>query len=173
MRGIYAGSFDPPTMGHVWIIEQAINLFDEVILAVGVNPDKNAMFDLDERKAMLQETVDMVLEKVILWPEKKKVTVTSFEGDYLVRYADKVGATHLVRGVRSAEDLAFEKMMRHVNEDIEPDIESVYLIPPRQYCEVSSSLVKGLIGPNGWRDVVDRLVPPAVRAKLRERFGDE
>jgi len=172
MKAIYAGSFDPPTVGHVWVMQQAITLFDDLVIAVGVNPDKTPMFSLEERMDMLQETVDMLLEKVIIWPEGKKVEVAGFGGDYLVRYASKVGATHLVRGVRSAEDLAFEKMMRHVNEDIDPEVESVYLIPPREYCEVSSSLVKGLIGPNGWREVVDRMVPPAVRKRLRERFGD-
>ena len=132
------------------------------------------MFSVEERVQMLNDVVRMITgeEAPTLLNPMSSVEVSSFEGIYLVNYAHRIGATHLLRGIRSAEDFGFENAIRHINEDIDPRIETVYLIPPRHLCEVSSSTVKGLIGPAGWRDVVKKLVPPPVFACLTERFGD-
>ena len=165
-KAIYAGSFDPPTNGHRWVINEARKLFGQVIVAIGINPDKKPMFTVDERKKMLKDTIEYDHGYVMPF-------IDSFEGEYLINYAKRMGATHLIRGVRSASDFEFEQGMRHVNNDLDPDITTVFLIPPRDLSEVSSSLVKGLIGPIGWRETIKKWVPDPVHDKFIERFGEE
>jgi pantetheine-phosphate adenylyltransferase len=153
---VYAGSFDPPTMGHMYMIERGAALFDRLIVAVGVNPHKAYTFGLAERLQMLRECVSRL----------ENVEVDSFEGEFLVRYARGKGASFLVRGIRTEEDYRFEHTMRNVNEDLEPGITAVFLIPPREICEVSSSFVKGLIGFGGWQEIVKPYVPDPVYQRL-------
>jgi pantetheine-phosphate adenylyltransferase len=94
------------------------------------------------------------------------VEVDSFEGQFLVHYAESKGAGYVLRGIRSEEDYRFEHAMRNVNEDLEPGVTTVFLIPPREICEVSSSFVKGLVGFEGWEEVVKPYVPEPVYQKL-------
>ena len=166
---VYAGSFDPVTNGHVWMIEQAAMMFDDVVVAIGINPAKKCMFSIDERKELLQKTVCYIREKI-----NHNIEVTSFEGEYLVRYAQsfKFKDLYVLRGIRSVADYEYEKTMRNVNADLAGDVTTVFLMPPRELADISSSSIKGLIGPNGWRDAVKRYVPIPVYDKLIERFGD-
>lgn len=151
-RAIYAGSFDPLTNGHLWMIRTAAELFRELIVAVGVNPEKRYAYSLEDRLALLRQcTKDL-----------PNVTVTSFENQFLVRYARSKGARYILRGIRNESDYARERAMRYVNADLEPDILTVFLMPPREIAEVSSSFVRGLIGPEGWQHVVERFVPRPV-----------
>jgi len=143
-KAVYAGSFDPITNGHLWIVEQAIELFDEVVVAIGGNPDKKYTFSLEDRLAALRESLEVIGD----------VHVDSFANEFLVNYAQSVGAQYIIRGIRNVGDYEFERGMRHINNDLQPNITTVFLMPPREIAEVSSSLVKGLIGPDGWRDVV-------------------
>ena len=159
---VYAGSFDPLTNGHMYMIEKGAELFDRLIVAVGVNPNKKYSFIVADRLAMLRECTQQF----------SNVEVDSFEGQFLVHYAGAKGAGYILRGVRSEEDYRFEHAMRNVNEDLEPGITTLFLIPPREICEVSSSFVKGLVGFEGWQDVVRPYVPQPVyerllKAKLR------
>jgi pantetheine-phosphate adenylyltransferase len=153
---VYAGSFDPPTQGHMFMIERGAALFDRLVVAVGINPNKRYTFTLAERLEMLREcTKDL-----------GNVEVDSFEGRLLVRYAESKGADYILRGVRSEEDYRFEHAMRNINEDLSPHMTTVFLIPPREICEVSSSLVKGLVGFEGWAEVIKPYVPGPVHEKL-------
>ena len=162
-RAVYAGSFDPPTNGHVWMIEEGAKLFGSLVVAIGTNPDKKSTFELDARMAMLQQiTTDVTADNI---------EVASFDNRYLVDYARSVGATYMLRGIRSPADFEYERVMRHVNADICPDITTVFLMPPRLIAEVSSSLVKGMVGPEGWQNTVERFVPACVFEQLCERFG--
>ena len=158
---VYAGSFDPPTNGHLWVIQEAVKLFGGVVVAVGINPDKKSLFSLEDRKQMLKE----------MCAGYDNVTIDSFEGDYLINYTVRINATHILRGIRNESDYEYERMMRHVNYDLNPDISTVFLMPPREMAELSSSLVKGLVGPNGWRDIVCQYVPVSVYKRFIERFG--
>ncbi len=151
-RGVYAGSFDPMTNGHFWMLEQAASLFDEVIIAVGDNPDKRSTFTVEERLAVIRECTQHL----------KNVTVDSFLNLYLVDYAKSVNAQFIVRGIRNLHDYEFERGMRNINADVAPDIRTLFLMPPREYAEISSGFVKGLVGPEGWEDVLARYVPQAV-----------
>jgi len=156
-KAVYAGSFDPPTVGHVWMIDQAVALFDQLTVAVGVNPDKRSMFSLEERLAMLRETTT----------GQRRLTVASFANRYLIDYARSIEAGFVLRGIRSPADFEYERAMRHINADLCPDITTVFLMPPRAIAEVSSSMVKGLVGPDGWEELVAQYVPAPVLARLQ------
>jgi pantetheine-phosphate adenylyltransferase len=150
--GVYAGSFDPLTVGHLWMIEQGVALFDELVVAIGINPEKRYTFTLEDRLAMLREALRPF----------RNLSVTSFSNSYLIDYAQEIGATHILRGIRSGSDYEYERTMRNINGDLDPGICTIFLMPPRDIAEVSSSMVKGLIGPKGWRRVVRKYVPEPV-----------
>lgn len=149
---VYAGSFDPPTTGHVWMIEQGARLFSRLIVAVARNPEKQYSYPLDQRLGWLR-AVSAGLPNV---------EIASIENEFLARYAARVGARFVVRGIRNEDDYQYERGMRYVNADLSPGLSTVFLIPPRELCEISSSFVKGMIGPDGWEDVVAKIVPAPV-----------
>lgn len=151
-RAVYAGSFDPITLGHLWMIEQGCALFDELIVAIGVNADKRYMFSLEDRMEMLRECTARF----------PNVKIASFENMFLVRYAEQIGASFILRGIRNEQDYGYERGMRYVNEELDAKVKSIFLIPPRELVEVSSSFVKGLVGPAGWEQVLAKYVPAAV-----------
>ncbi|MDR3459218.1 MAG: pantetheine-phosphate adenylyltransferase [Verrucomicrobiae bacterium] len=156
--GVYAGSFDPLTVGHLWMIQEGVRLFDHLLVAVGVNPDKKPTFTVENRLQMLRESC-------LPFPN---ATVAAYSNLYLIDYAKSVKATHILRGVRSAADYEYERTMRNINGDLDPSICTVFLTPPRDIAEVSSSMVKGLIGPAGWRKIVRKYVPEPVYHQLLE-----
>ena len=154
--GVYAGSFDPLTVGHLWMIEQGVSLFDRLIVSVGINPEKRYTFSLEDRLDMLRESLKRF----------RNLSVTSFSNRYLIDYAQTVEATHILRGIRSESDYEYERTMRNINGDLDAAIASVFLMPPRDIAEVSSSMVKGLVGPKGWQKVVRPYVPEPVYRRL-------
>jgi pantetheine-phosphate adenylyltransferase len=155
---IYAGSFDPLTNGHLWMINQGLRMFDRLYVAIGSNPSKNYTFLRDERMKMLEDSI----------PSCERLTLSHFDNMYLVDYAQQVGAKYILRGIRNQNDYEYERVMRHINGDMAPDIITTILMPPRSMSEISSSIVKGLIGPEGWQEIVRLYVPPAVFEKLQE-----
>ncbi len=158
--GVYAGSFDPPTNGHLWMIRQGAALFDRLIVAIGENSEKNPMFSVEERLEMLRAATS----------DLPNVEIASFSKKYLVNYARELGAQYILRGIRNPTDFLYEQSMRHINADISAHtIQTVALLPPRELAEISSSSVKSLIGPEGWQEVVAGLVPDGVAKILRER----
>ncbi|MGC4113748.1 MAG: pantetheine-phosphate adenylyltransferase [Myxococcales bacterium] len=158
---VYAGSFDPPTIGHLWMIRQGAELFDRLQVAVGVNPDKKSMFSVEERLEMLREITG----------ELPNVTVAAFTNQFLIRYAKSIGARFILRGIRGTADFEFERTMRNINADNAPEISTVFLMPSREVADVSSSFVKGLIGPDGWEELVRKYVSPPVFERIRSRRG--
>lgn len=148
---VYAGSFDPPTNGHRWMIEQGSRLFDRLVVGVGTNALKRANYSVEERIACLEAVCS----------DLPNVTIEVFAGRYLVDFAVEQGAEFLLRGVRGVADWSYEQGMRNINHDLNPTLETVLLIPPRELCDISSSIVRGLVGQAGWRDVVPRYVPSA------------
>jgi len=159
-RAVYAGSFDPITLGHLWMIEQGAKLFDELVVAIGVNPDKRYLFTLAERMAMLQQVTGHLAN----------VKVASFENLFLVHYARQVGANFILRGVRNEQDYKYERGMRYVNEELDEQIATVLLVPPRELVEVSSSFVKGLVGPQNWKVILRKYVPDPVYQMFLARY---
>jgi pantetheine-phosphate adenylyltransferase len=162
-RAVYAGSFDPVTNGHLWMIHEGSRLFDELIVAVGIAPDKHYTFSIKERLEMIKESI----------PQYTNVKLASFEGKLLIQYASSIGAEYLLRGIRREGDYEYERMMRYINSDLRADILTIFLIPPREIAELSSSLIKSLVGPADWEAVIRKYVPEHVCKRLAEKIMPE
>lgn len=151
-KAIYAGSFDPITNGHLWVIKRAAEIFDDLIVAVGNHPDKSYTFSVAERIGLLQDCT----------AEFSNIQIGEFSGEFLVNYAISQQAKYIVRGIRNVNDYEFERTIRYINSDVSDEINTIFLIPPRDYAEVSSSLVKGFVGSRGWQQIVAKYVPEIV-----------
>ena len=158
-RAIYPGSFDPITNGHLDIIQRGCKLFDEIIIAVLVNPDKKPFFSVEERCEILGE----VLKEVVRGD--CTLSVDSFEG-LLVQYAADRKANAIVRGIRAISDYEYELQMALMNRRLEPAIETVFMMPAEIYSYVSSRLVKEVFS-LGAR--IEGLVPPIVEQRMRDK----
>ena len=97
----------------------------------------------------------------------------SFENQFLVNYAESVQAAYILRGIRSESDYEYERAMRNINGDLNPNIVTIFLMPPREIAEISSSLVEGLVGPDGWEKIVEKYVPKPVYEKFLDKFKNE
>jgi pantetheine-phosphate adenylyltransferase len=155
---LYAGSFDPVTLGHLWMIKQGINLFDRLIVAVGLNPDKQPYFSIEDRIILLKQATSQF----------ENIAITQYSNKFLIRYAEEIGARYVLRGIRNANDYEYEKTWRQVNSDLNPLVTTIFLIPPREIAEISSSVVRGLVGPDGWEEIVCKYVPESVLIKMKE-----
>ncbi|MEZ5344466.1 MAG: pantetheine-phosphate adenylyltransferase [Pyrinomonadaceae bacterium] len=160
-RAIFPGSFDPLTMGHMDIIERSVDLFDEIIIAVLNNPDKNPMFSPDERCEMIRSVIGNFDSKDC------RLIVESFSG-LLVDYAKRRGGHAIVRGIRAVSDYEYELRMALMNRRLEPEIETVFLMAAEEFSYVSSHLVKQVFTLGGR---VEGLVPELIEEKMREKLG--
>ena len=160
-RAIYPGSFDPVTNGHLDIIERGCKLFDEVIIAILVNPEKQPFFSVEERGDMLNEVLQHIDRG------KCEVRVDSFSG-LLVQYAVAQQADVIVRGIRAISDYEYELQMALMNRRLEPNIETVFMMPAESYSYVSSRLVKEVFQLGG---TVEGLVPPLIERRLKEKIA--
>jgi pantetheine-phosphate adenylyltransferase len=160
-RAIYPGSFDPVTNGHLDIIERCCNLFDEIVIAVVVNPEKQPLFTVEERQATLREVVGGINVGSC------RLVVDSFQG-LLMEYAVRQSADAIVRGIRAISDYEYELQMALMNRRLEPRVETVFLMSAEAYSYVSSRLVKEVYHLGG---SIHGLVPELVEARLREKFG--
>jgi pantetheine-phosphate adenylyltransferase len=160
-RAIYPGSFDPVTNGHLDIIERGCKLFDEIIIAILVNPEKRPLFTIEERREMLLEVITKI--------NKGDCTllVEDFQG-LLVHYAMEREADAIVRGIRAVSDYEYELQMALMNRRQEPRIETVFMMPAEVYSYVSSRLVKEVFQLDG---KIDGLVPPLVEARMRQKLN--
>jgi pantetheine-phosphate adenylyltransferase len=146
---LYPGTFDPITNGHFDIIERALNLFDEVIVAVAISEDKKPMFTLQERINMVKESVKNL----------KNVTVLGFN-NLTVELASEHNATILIRGLRAVSDFEYELQLGYLNNSLDDTIETVYLMPKLQHAFISSSIVRNLLKFNS---KTEHLVPREVQ----------
>jgi pantetheine-phosphate adenylyltransferase len=154
---VYAGTFDPVTLGHLWMIEKGSKIFDKLVIAIGTNPDKKCYFPLEERILMLKESIS----------KYSNVTVDAYENKFLIKYSESIGAKFILRGIRSTADYEYEKSLSYINRDLSSEIVTVFLLPPRNLIEISSSVVRGLIGPEGWEQVVSKYIPRSVLKRLK------
>ena len=159
-RAIYPGSFDPVTNGHLDIIERGCKLFDEIIIGILVNPEKQPFFTVEERQEMLKEVVQDITQGGC------KVRVDSFSG-LLVNYAVAQQADVIVRGIRAISDYEYELQMALMNRRLEPGIETVFMMPAETYSYVSSRLVKEVFQLGG---TIAGLVPPVIETRMKEKM---
>lgn len=150
---IYPGTFDPPTNGHLDLINRGAKIFDELVVAILRNPDKTPLFSLEERRDMLETLVKR-------W---ENVRVDTFDG-LLVDYAADQGAQAVLRGIRAVSDYEYELQMALMNRKLDPGLETIFMMPAEAYSYLSSRLVReiGLLGGN-----VEGLVPELVLDRLR------
>ena len=154
---LFPASFDPVTYGHLDIARRASSLFDEVVLAVAMNVAKSGTFLLEDRLEMLDSVVD----------GDASLRVTSFEG-LTVDFAREIGARAIIRGVRAMSDFEYEFEMALMNKHLNPEVETLFMMPSLEYLYVSSSRLKELAQ---FGREVDEFVPPLVAKKLRERYA--
>lgn len=159
-RAIYPGSFDPVTNGHLDIIERGCKLFDEIIISILINPDKQPFFSIEERLEMLAEVVKDINQGGC------NVRVDSFRG-LLVTCAVAQEANAIVRGIRAISDYEYELQMALMNRRLEPGIETVFMMPAETYSYVSSRLVKEVFQLGG---TISGLVPPLVEQRMKEKL---
>jgi pantetheine-phosphate adenylyltransferase len=153
---IYPGSFDPPTNGHLDLIQRGSKMFEELVVAVLRNSEKSPMFSLAERLEMLREiTVDL-----------SNVRIDTFDG-LMVEYAKSIDAMCVLRGIRAISDYEYELQMALMNRKLEPTLETVFMMPAVKYSYVSSRLVREVAQAGG---PVSELVPDAVEQKLRAKL---
>jgi pantetheine-phosphate adenylyltransferase len=154
-RAIYPGSFDPVTNGHLDLIDRAVKLFDEVIVAILRNPGKSALFTIEERMEMLRAAVP--------WPQ---VQIDAFDG-LLVDYAKQKKATAIIRGIRAVSDYEYEMQMALMNRRLNPEVETIFMLPGEPYSYLSSKLVKEVFSLGG---SITGLVPQLVEQRLFEKY---
>ncbi len=155
-RAVYPGSFDPITNGHIDIISRGLKVFDEVIIAILKNPEKDPLFTVEERVAIIRET----------YGDNPRLKLDTFSG-LLVDYAVQVKATVIVRGLRAISDYEFELQMALMNRRLNPEIETVFMMPAESYSYLSSRLVKEVFELGA---PIGDFVPKAAERRLREKM---
>jgi pantetheine-phosphate adenylyltransferase len=156
-RAIYPGSFDPVTNGHLDVIERGRKLFDEVVVAVAHNEEKKALFSLEERLQLLDQSIGKI----------DNVRIAQFDG-LLVDFAVAEQANAVIRGLRAVSDFEFEFQMALMNRKLETAVETIFLMPKEEYTYLSSRIIKEIARLGG---DVSSFVPPAVVKALRRKFG--
>ena len=149
-KAVFPGSFDPITLGHYDIIKRGVTLFDEVIVAIGINAEKKYMFSLEERKKFIEDA----------FKSEPRIKVVSYEG-LTVDFCQKNNVEFILRGLRNPADFEFEKAIAHTNRDLAP-IETVFLLTAARTSYIASSIVRDVIRNHG---DYTKLVPKSVRVK--------
>jgi pantetheine-phosphate adenylyltransferase len=155
---IYPGTFDPPTNGHLDVIQRGSKIFDELIVAILDNTEKEPLFTVAERLEMLRECTN----------QYKNVRLDSF-GGLMVDCAAKHGASAVLRGIRAVSDYEYELQMAWMNRKLAPELETIFMMPAEAYSYLSSRLVRGVAKLGG---SVHGLVPELVERRLREKFTE-
>lgn len=157
---LYPGTFDPMTLGHLDIIKRASRQCDKLVVAVAINRGKNPLFALDERVEMVENAVAHLRETI-------EVEVRPFEG-LLIHFVESVGATTIVRGLRAVSDFEYEFQMAGMNDRLNPDIETVFLMADPQFQTIASRLVKEIARLGG---DVSQFVTPEVELRLKDKYS--
>ena len=156
VTAIYPGSFDPPTNGHLDLVERGSKIFDELVVAILRNPEKSPLFSVGERRKMLED----------LTGDFKNVRVDVFDG-LTVDYAARVKASAVLRGIRALSDYEYELQMALMNRKLRPELETVFMMPAEKYSYLSSRLVREVARLGG---DVSKLVPELVEQRLKEKL---
>ena len=163
--GIVSGSFDPITLGHTWVIQRALDIVDNVVVAIATNPTKKYLLDDNARMKL----VECTLREVLTEDQLLRVSVSFIpSNELIVNYAAEMGAKFIFRGLRGATDLEYENQLNLLQKKIAPEIETIFLLTPRELIEISSSLIKSLLALREWERVAAPYVSKCVLEKLKE-----
>lgn len=160
--GLYPGTFDPITLGHVDVIRRAASLVDRLVIGVAINRDKGPLFDLEERVTMIEYECDILSDQT-----GTEIVVHPFE-NLLIHCARDVGANVIVRGLRAVADFEYEYQMVGMNRSLDSSVETVFLMADAKHQAIASKLVKEICRLDG---DVTKFVTPAVNDKLRAKLG--
>jgi len=153
---VFPGSFDPITLGHVDILKRSVNLFDKIIVAIGVNTQKKYLFSLEQRKQWLEE----------VFSSYGNVEVDTYEG-LTMKYCEVVGANYILRGIRSSADFEYEKTIAHLNNTMNNNLETILMLAKPEYASVSSTIVREIaLGGGDVSMFVPEKVAETLEAKL-------
>ena len=155
---VYPGSFDPITYGHIDIIERGSKLFDKVVVAILINPNKTPLFTVEERLEMIKKSLKHL--------PQDKIQISSFSG-LLVDYVKKINAKAILRGIRAISDFEYEFQMALTNRRLLKKVDTVFMMPDERYSYLSANLVREIASFGG---DISHFVPPHVEKKLKEKF---
>ncbi|MCC5980965.1 MAG: pantetheine-phosphate adenylyltransferase [Oceanicaulis sp.] len=157
---LYPGTFDPLTNGHIDIVRRAVKLYDKLVIGIARNEDKRPLFSLDER-------VEMALDLTREYTGETVIEVKPFSG-LLMHFAEEVGASSIIRGLRAVSDFEYEFQMVGMNQRLNPDIETVFLMADPRHQAIASRLVKEIARLGG---DITAFVPPTIKTRVLERFA--
>lgn len=160
--GLYPGTFDPVTLGHADVIRRAAKLVDHLVIGVAINRDKGPLFTLEERVAMLEAEC-----KPIAAATGTRIEARPFE-NLLMHFAEEIGASMIVRGLRAVSDFEYEFQMALMNRNLSEDLETIFLVPSQETIYLSSRIIKEVARLDG---NIDGLVPDEVKAALKTKFS--
>lgn len=162
IKGVYAGTFDPITNGHLDIIRRSLGFCDKLVVAVGINPGKNPLFSYEEREFLIADSLEYIMEKQVI---SDKIKVSHFSG-LLGEFARSEGATLLIRGIRNVSDFEYEINLGGINKLLAPEIETVFLPTSPALMTVSSSMVKEIAK---FKGMIDQFVQPCVAEAIYKK----
>lgn len=157
MKAIYPGTFDPITFGHIDLIERGLKIFDEMIVAVAVNPMKQPLLSIEDRLWMVEESIG----------KRPRVTIETFDC-LLIDYARRKKTHTILRGLRAVSDFEYEMQIALTTRKMNPELETVFMMPSKKYIYLSSRIVREIASYGG---NIDEFVPPPVVSCLRKKFG--
>jgi pantetheine-phosphate adenylyltransferase len=154
---VYPGSFDPITYGHMDIAKRALEVFDRIIILISVNPNKKTLFNAEERMELVKEALKDCLDRVEI----------RTSNDLTVKQTKRLGATHIVRGLRAVTDFEYEFQMTHANRVLEQGIDNVFFMTDNKFSFLSSTTVKEIAQ---FKGDLSTFVPPFIEEKLKAKF---
>ena len=168
MNGVYAGSFDPVTHGHVWVISKAAEVVGpngQLIIALAKNADKKSYFTFEERVELIEQVLASTLPVNLF----NRCAFAEAGNEYLLKFAERQSANFIFRGIRNVKDFDYEVGIQQVNRDLCPNIETIFFLPPAEMAGISSSIVRGMVGFDGWQRAVAKYVHPIVVQALEKK----
>lgn len=159
----FTGSFDPITKGHLWVVQEGLEIAEKVILMIAVNPSKKYMFSEKERK-------DMIFKSLVEYGIEDRVEIIISRNEYVAQSTMDIGCDYLIRGIRSSNDFDYESLIQKANTEVLGGSKTIFVMPPRDLESVSSSFIKNFLGPVGWHWNIKKFISNAVYDALIRKY---